>query len=379
MSGPCPKRPGYDLATLDTSLLGRSRRAEETTARRWEVIYLSRQILGVPNTWYLGIIPGSDMGAMEAAMWGLLGPRPVDVLDFDGFAHFWAVDVIEQLKIPGSRVFSAKPGELPELKNISRRHDVVFVANATPAGTRIPDGDWIPADREGLVICDASSAAFTMHLPWDKLDAVTWSWQKALGGEGAHGMLALSPRSVERLKTHKPAWPIPKLLRLVEGRKFREDIFRGESINTPSQLCVEDALDALRWAKNVGGLPALFERTDANYAILARWVERTPWIDYLAKDERSRSHASVCLSVIAPWYERLPPDGRAASIKRMTALLAAERVAYDIDANPMAPPGLRIWCGCTVERDDIRALLPWLDWACEIVKVEYELRSLASA
>jgi phosphoserine aminotransferase len=379
MSGPCPKRPGYDLTTLDTSLLGRSRRAEETTARRREVIDLSRQILGVPDTWHLGIIPGSDMGAMEAALWGLLGQRPVDVIDFDGFGHFWAVDVIEQLQVAGSRVLKAPPGEVPDLKITNWRHDVVLVANGTSAGTRIPDDDWIPANREGLVICDASSAAFAMHLPWHKLDAVTWSWQKALGGEGAHGMLALSPRAVERLKMHQPAWPIPKLLRLAEGGKFREGVFRGESINTPSQLCVEDALDALRWAKKIGGLPALLERTEANYATLARWVAQTPWITFLAKEERIRSHASVCLSVAAPWYERLSPDDRAASIQRMTALLAAEGVAFDIQANPMAPPGLRIWCGPTVERDDIQALLPWLDWAYDIVSVEYELRSLASA
>jgi phosphoserine aminotransferase len=343
------------------------------------VIDLSRQILGLPDTWRLGIIPGSDMGAMEAAMWGVLGQRPVDVLDFDGFGHLWAVDVIEQLKIPGSRVFKAKFGELPNLNEINWMHDVVFVANATSAGTRIPSDDWIPAGREGLTICDASSAAFAMHLPWNKLDAVTWSWQKALGGEGAHGMLALSPRAVERLKAHQPAWPIPKLLRLADGGRFREELFRGESINTPSALCVEDALDTLRWAKNIGGLSSLLERTEANYAALAQWVERTPWIDYLAKDERIRSHVSVCLSVAAPWYERLSPDDRAVSIQRMTGLLAAEGVAYDIDANPMAPPGLRIWCGCTVERGDIEALLPWLDWAYEIVKVEYEPRSLASA
>jgi phosphoserine aminotransferase len=375
MSGPCAKRPGYSLTNIDTSLLGRSRRADEPTARRREIIDRSARLLGMPADWRLAIIPGSDMGAMEAAMWNLLGPRPVDVLDSERFAHFWAEDVVDQLSLPKSRVLAAEPGQLPDLSQIDWSRDVVFVWNGTTAGTCMPDAEWIATDRAGLAICDATSAAFAMELPWDRLDAVTWSWQKVLGGEGAHGMLALSPRAIERLRTHRPPWPIPKLLRLTEKGRVLDSIFRGESINTPSQLCIEDALDALTWAEAVGGRPAMIQRTQANYATLAQWVERTPWVDYLAKDPVVRSHVSVCLVLMASWYRPLPSERRSAAAKRLAALLETEGVAHDIDANPSAPPGLRIWCGATVEASDIRALLPWLDWAHEQVAAEFSTAS----
>lgn len=371
MSGPCAKRPGYSLAALDTSLLGRSRRAAEPTARRLEIIERSARLLGMPSGWRLAIVAGSDMGAMEAAMWNLLGPRPVDVLDFERFSHYWAQDVIDHLAIPNSRVLAAEPGALPDLDLIDWTRDVVFVWNGTTAGTCVPQEDWIPADREGLTICDATSAAFAVNLPWDRLDVVTWSWQKVLGGEGAHGMLALSPRSIERLETHQPGWPVPKLLRLTEHGKLIEGLFRGEFVNTPSQLCIEDALDALIWAEQIGGLPAMIRRTEVNYAALANWVAHTPWVGYLAADDAVRSHVSVCLVLVAPWYQALGAAEQYAAARRLADLLAVEDVAYDIDANPSAPPGLRIWCGATVEESDIQALLPWLDWAHGVVEREY--------
>ena len=370
MSGPCAKRPGYSLTGLDTALLGRSRRADSPTARRLEVIERSRALLGIPDDWRLGVVPGSDMGAFEMALWSLLGPRPVDTLDFERFSHFWAQDVVESLKIHQSRVFQAPFGDLPDLTLVDWSHDVVFVWNGTTSGVWIPDGEWIAADRAGLTICDATSAAFAMNLPWDKLDVVTWSWQKALGGEGAHGMLALSPRAVERLESYTPPWPVPKIFRLAESGKLIEGIFRGESINTPSQLCVEDVLDSLRWAESIGGLPSMIVRTNENYAVLADWVERTSWVDFLVSDPRIRSQSSPCLQIGSPWYMALDPSSQARVARQLTTLLEEERVAYDIDANPSAPPGLRIWCGPTIEKDDLLALLPWLDWAYAVVSGE---------
>jgi len=376
-SGPCAKRPGFTLDALSGALLGRSHRAKAPKARLMEVIERSRLILGMPAGWKLGILPASDTGAFEAALWSLLGARGVDVLAFESFSEGWATDVIKQLRLPGARVLSAPYGRLPDLARVDFSHDVVFTWNGTTSGVRVPNGDWIAADREGLTICDATSAAFAMALPWDKLDVVTWSWQKVLGGEAAHGMLALSPRAVARLETYKPAWPLPKIFRLTKGGKLIEGIFQGETINTPSMLCVEDALDGLRWAASVGGLATLIARSEANLHAVAEWVERTPWVDFLAEDAATRSSASICLKIVAPWFAALAHSAQAAAAKQLCSLLEAEDVAYDIAAYRDAAPGLRIWGGATVETADIAALLPWLDWAYAEVEARLATRRAA--
>jgi len=370
-SGPCAKRPGWTLAALDGALLGRSHRARDPKARLREVIDRSRALLGLPDDWKLGIMPASDTGAMEAALWSLLGPRPVDVLAFESFSEGWATDVVKQLRLPDARVLSAPYGRLPDLAQVDPAHDLVFAWNGTTSGVRVTDGDWIAADRAGLAICDATSAVFAMTLPYDRLDVVTWSWQKVLGGEAAHGMLALSPRAVERLETHKPTWPLPKIFRLTKGGRLIDGIFVGETINTPSMLCVEDALDALRWAEQLGGLPALIARSEANLAAIADWVARTDWVDFLAVDPATRSCTSICLTIVAPWFAALAPEAQAAAAKRLVTLLEKEGVALDIGAYRDAPPGLRIWGGATVETSDIEALLPWLDWAHGVVAEEH--------
>jgi phosphoserine aminotransferase len=362
-SGPCAKRPGFTLAALDGALLGRSHRAKGPKARLAEVIDRSRAILGMPAGWRLGIVPASDTGAVEMALWSLLGARPVDVLAFESFSEAWATDVVKQLKLKDAQVLSAPYGRLPDLAAVRREADVVLAWNGTTSGVRLPDGDWIADDREGLAICDATSAAFAMDLPWAKLDVVTWSWQKVLGGEAAHGMLALSPRAVERLLTYKPAWPLPKIFRLTSGGKLSEGIFRGETINTPSMLCVEDALDGLRWAESVGGLPGLIARSEANLAAIAGWVARRDWVDFLAEDATARSCTSICLKIVAPWFTALDAAGQAEAAKQLSALVEKAGAGFDIAAYRDAPPGLRIWGGATVETSDIAALLPWLDWA----------------
>ena len=361
--GPCAKRPGWSLAALDAAELGRSHRARGPKARLAEVIARSRAILGLPADWRLGIVPASDTGAVEMALWSLLGPRPVDVLAFESFSQGWATDVVKQLALPGARLLAAPYGLVPDLAQVAPAHDVVLAWNGTTSGVRLPHGDWIAADRDGLVICDATSAAFAMALPWDRLDVVTWSWQKVLGGEAAHGMLALSPRAVERLLSHKPAWPVPKVFRLTSGGRLIEGIFAGETINTPSLLCVEDALDGLRWAERIGGLPALIARSEANLAAIAAWAAAREWVDFLASDPATRSPTSICLKITAPWFTALDADRQARAAKRIAALLEAEGVAFDIGSYRDAPPGLRIWGGATVETDDIAALLPWLDSA----------------
>src|SRR3984885_9995109 len=362
-SGPCAKRPGFTLDALSGAFLGRSHRAAAPKARLAEVIDSSRAILGMPPDWRLGVVPASDTGAVELALWSLLGARGVDVLVWESFGAGWATDIARQLKLADARVLSADYGALPDLAAVDFSRDVVFTWNGTTSGVRVPNGDWIDAGRTGLTICDATSAAFAMPLAWDKLDVVTWSWQKVLGGEAAHGMLALSPRAVERLETYKPAWPLPKIFRLTGGGKLNQGIFEGETINTPSMLCVEDYLDALNWAKSIGGLEALIARADANTRTIADWVERTPWIDFLVADPKLRSSTSVCLKVSDEWFLRLAPEAQRAQVKRLEALLDAEGVAYDIAGHRDAPPGLRIWCGSTVETSDVEALLPWLDWA----------------
>jgi phosphoserine aminotransferase len=351
-SGPCAKRPGYDPARLPTDALGRSHRSKVGKSRLKAAIDQTRAILEVPADYRIGIVPASDTGAFEMAMWSLLGPRPVTAMAWESFGDGWVTDAVKQLKLDPV-VMRAEYGCLPDLAAVDFAHDVLFTWNGTTSGVRVPDGDWIPDTRQGLTLCDATSAAFAQSLPFEKLDVVTFSWQKVLGGEGAHGVLILSPRAVERLESYSPPWPLPKIFRLTKGGKLIEGIFSGETINTPSMLCVEDYLDALGWAESIGGLRALHARADANFAALDRWVATGSWVQHLAREPETRSNTSVCLTV----------DGPAELPKRMAALLEAEGVAFDIGAYRDAPPGLRIWCGATVETADIAALTPWLDWA----------------
>jgi phosphoserine aminotransferase len=362
-SGPCAKRPGWSAAALEGALVGRSHRSGEAKARLAEVIERSRALAGVPRDWRLGIVPASDTGAFEMAMWSLLGARGVDVLAWESFGKGWLGDVVEQLGLDDVRTFEADYGALPDLGAVGGDRDVVFTWNGTTSGVRVPDGEWIGSDRSGLCLCDATSAVFAMALPWDKLDVVTWSWQKVLGGEGQHGMLALSPRAVDRLESYTPPWPLPKIFRLTKGGALIEGIFRGETINTPSMLCVEDALDALRWAEGIGGGPALIARSEANLAAIAAWVAATDWADFLAVDPATRSSTSVCIKIVDPWFVALAAARQSATARRLGAVLESEGVAYDINGYRDAPPGLRLWAGATVERDDLEALLPWLDWA----------------
>ena len=367
-SGPCAKRPGWSLDALKGALTGRSHRAKPSKARLQEVIDRSRNILGMPDDYRLGIVPASDTGALEMALWSLLGARGVDVLAWESFGRGWLTDVVKQLGIEGATLHTADYGAIPDLGVVDFTSDVIFTWNGTTSGVRVPNGDWIPADREGLTICDATSAVFAMNLDWPKLDVVTWSWQKVLGGEAAHGMLALSPRAVERLETFTPPRPLPKIFRMTKGGELIEGIFRGETINTPSMLCVEDALDALHWVESVGGRHGVQERSEANLAAIARWAESRDWIDFLAADPSTRSCTSICLQIVDPWFTRLEPSQQAAAAKKIGSLLDAEGVAYDINSYKEAPPGLRVWGGATVETSDIEALLPWLDWAFEQVK-----------
>ena len=362
-SGPCAKRPGWSLQALHGAFLGRSHRSKPGKAKLKRAIDLTREVLQVPGDYRLGIVPASDTGAVEMALWSLLGPRPVTMLTWESFGEGWVNDTIKELKLKNVTVLRAAYGELPDLARVDAASDIVFTWNGTTSGVRVPNADWIAADRAGLTICDATSAAFAQPLDWPKLDVVTFSWQKALGGEAAHGMLILSPRAVARLESYTPPWPLPKIFRMAKAGKLNEGIFEGETINTPSMLCLEDYLDTLEWAKSVGGLPALHARADVNARVIAEWVERTKWIDFLARDPASRSNTSVCLKVVDPAVGRLAPEAQAAFVKGIAAALEKEGVAYDIDAYRDAPPGLRIWCGSTVERADVEALTQWLDWA----------------
>lgn len=362
-SGPCAKRPGWSPAALSDVCAGRSHRSKPGKARIRETLDRTRQLLGLPDDYHVGIVPGSDTGAVEMALWSLLGARGVDVLAWESFGSGWVTDIVKQLKLADVRVFQAEYGELPDLGQIDCSRDVVFTWNGTTSGVRVPDGNWIAGDRAGLTICDATSAVFAMDLPWDKLDVATYSWQKVLGGEGAHGMLILSPRAVARLESYTPPWPVPKLFRMTSKGKFSAGIFEGDTINTPSMLCVEDYLDALKWAGSLGGLPGLIKRTQANFELIATWVERTPWVDFLARAPATRSTTSVCLKIVDPAFTSLPAEEQAAFAKKLAGMLEKENVAYDIAAYRDAPPGLRIWAGATVEAGDIRRLLPWLDWA----------------
>jgi phosphoserine aminotransferase len=368
--GPCAKHPGWQLQNLQGTPFGRSHRSKAGKAKLKLAIDLTRDVLQVPQDYRIGIIPGSDTGAVETALWSLLGQRGVDVFAWESFSEGWVIDIIEQLKPENARAFVADYGEIGDLARADFDNDIVFAWNGTTSGVRVPNGDWIPADRQGLTICDATSAAFAQKLDWAKLDATTFSWQKALGGEAAHGILILSPRAVERLETYTPPWPLPKLFRLTHGGTLIEAIFEGETINTPSLLCVEDYIDALNWGKSLGGLEALIARANANATALSDWVARTPWVDFLAADPKIRSNTSVCLKIVDPAVATLPQAGQAHFAKAIENLLENENVAYDIGSYRDAPPGLRIWCGATIETRDIEALTPWLDFAFAKAKAD---------
>ncbi|MBI1196836.1 MAG: phosphoserine transaminase [Phenylobacterium sp.] len=370
-SGPCAKRPGWTPQNLTGAVLGRSHRSKLGKGRLKQAIDRTREVLGVPDDYLVGIVPGSDTGAVEMAMWSMLGPKPVQLLAFESFGKDWVTDVVKQLKLD-AEVLDAPYGRLPDLSKVRPDADLVFTWNGTTSGVRVPNGDFISADREGVVICDATSAAFAQPLDWAKLDAVTFSWQKALGGEAAHGVLILSPRAVARLESYAPPWPMPKLFRMTKGGKVNAEIFEGATINTPSMLCVEDYLDALGWAAKIGGLAELQRRADANLAVLADWVAKTPWVDFLAEDPATRSNTSVCLKVVDPRVTGLAPDVQADFAKKLASALEKEGVALDIGGYRDAPPGLRIWCGTTVDTADLDALTPWLDWAFASVSADLQ-------
>jgi phosphoserine aminotransferase len=367
-SGPCAKRPGWTPEALNQALIGRSHRSKPGKAKLEQAIERTRKILGIPADYRIGIVPASDTGAVEMALWSMLGPKPVDVLVWESFGNDWATDITKQLKLPNVRVLKAGYGDLPDLAQVNPAHDVIFTWNGTTSGVRSPDGNWISDAREGITFCDATSAAFAQDLPWSKLDVTTFSWQKVLGGEAAHGMLVLSPRAVARLESHKPTWPMPKIFRMTKDGKLNEGIFKGETINTPSMLCVEDYLDALTWAESVGGLKGLIGRADENLHVIERWMKTAGWVDFLAKNPKTRSNTSVCLKIVDPWFTAKDADGQAAAAKKIADLLDKEGVAFDIAAYRDAPPGLRIWAGATIDSADMKALTPWLDWAWSQVK-----------
>ncbi|ABD06024.1 phosphoserine aminotransferase [Rhodopseudomonas palustris HaA2] len=367
-SGPCAKRPGWTPENLKDAPLGRSHRAKVGKAKLKLAIDLTRDVLEVPADYKIGIVPASDTGAVEMALWSLLGPRPVTTIAWESFGDGWVSDVTKELKLKDVTKLKAGYGEIPDLSKVDCNTDVVFTWNGTTSGVRVPNADWIAADREGLTICDATSAAFAQPLDWPKLDVVTFSWQKALGGEAAHGMLILSPRAVARLESYTPAWPLPKIFRLTKGGKLNEGIFEGETINTPSMLCVEDYIDALNWAKSVGGLKGLIARADANTKAITDWQAKTPWVDFLAADPAIRSNTSVCLKVVDPAITALSPEAQADFAKKLVAVVEKEGAGYDLGAYRDAPPGLRIWCGATVEAADVATLTQWLDYAFETTK-----------
>jgi phosphoserine aminotransferase len=369
-SGPCAKRPGWSSQNLGDAALGRSHRAKIGKAKLKLAIELTREVLGVPADYKIGIVPASDTGAVEMALWSLLGARPVTTLSWESFGETWAGDIVNQLKLKDATKLAAPYGKIPDLGSVDPASDVVFTWNGTTSGVRVPNADWISAKREGLAICDATSAAFAQPLDWSKLDVVTFSWQKALGGEAGHGMLVLGPRAVERLETYKPAWPLPKIFRMTKGGKLNQGIFEGETINTPSMLCVEDYLDALNWAKSIGGLKALMARADANLKVLADWKAKTPWIDFLATDPAIRSNTSVCLKVVDPVIASLTTDAQIDFIKKLVGLVEKEGAGYDFAGHRDAPAGLRIWCGATVEASDVALLTQWIDWAFAETKAQ---------
>lgn len=370
-SGPCSKRPGWNLEALNNALVGRSHRSGPGKARLKEVIERTKTVLGIPEDYLCGIVPASDTGAVEMAMWSLLGARGVDMVAWESFGSGWVTDVQKQLKLPDCRIIKTEYGHLPDLSQLDCDRDIVFTWNGTTSGVKVPHGDWIADNRQGLTIADATSAVFAMDIPWTKLDVVTWSWQKVMGGEAAHGMLVLSPRAVERLESYTPAWPLPKIFQLTKGGKLNAVIFQGSTINTPSMLCVEDALDGLKWAESLGGVSALMARSQANLTAITHWVNQTAWVDFLAVDPATRSNTSICLKIVDPWYMALAAEDQAKEAKQLASLLDKEGVAYDIGSYRDAPPGLRIWGGATVDTADIKALTPWLDWAYEQMKANH--------
>ena len=367
-SGPCAKRPGWDIQNLKTNSLGRSHRAKLPKQRLAEVISLSKEILNLPRDYKVGIVAGSDTGAIESAMWSLLGKTGVETLVWESFGNDWAKDIKEQLKIKNLSIHKAAYGELPDFQKINFDNDIVFNWNGTTSGVCLPNGDWIPDNRKGLTICDATSAVFAMDMDWHKLDVITWSWQKVLGGEAAHGMIALSPKALERLSEYQPTWPIPKIFRLANNMKVIEGIFKGETINTPSMLCVEDAIDALNWIQSIGGSKGSIDKSQSNLQVVKTWVESKDWIDFLAKDSSTLSSTSICLKITDPWFLGLSVDQQQLKIKEINSLLDKEQVAFDINAYRTAPPGFRIWGGATVESSDIETLLPWIEWGYQSIK-----------
>ncbi len=373
-SGPCAKRPGWSVKKLDLAALGRSHRSPLGKRRLKSILSLMREILALPADYKIGIVPASDTGAFEMALWSMLGARGVDVLTFESFGQGWASDITKHLKIEDCRVLDAPYGELPDVRKAdTKTRDIVFTWNGTTSGVRVPDADWIAAERQGLTFCDATSAVFAQEIDWSKLDVTTFSWQKALGGEAAHGVLILSPRAVQRLETYTPPWPLPKIFRLTKQAKLIEGIFEGETINTPSMLCVADFEDALNWAKEIGGGPALIKRADGNLRLLSRWVKHTPWIDFLSQKPKQRSNTSVCLKFTDPVLAGQSEDKQIEFVKKFSDLLEKENIAFDIKHHRDAPPGLRIWCGATVNRRDIGALLPWLEWAYATARIELKI------
>jgi len=369
-SGPCAKRPGWTPDLLSNAELGRSHRSKPSRAKLLEVIERSRSVLGIPADHRVAIVPASDTGAMEMVLWSMLGARGVEILAWESFGSQRVDDVVAQLELENAKAWIANYGELPDLDQVDFDSDVVFTWNGTTSGVRVPNGDWIPEDRAGLTICDATSAVFAMELPWEKLDVVTWSWQKVLGGEAGHGMLSISPRAVERLESFKPPRPLPKIFRLTKGGRLIEGIFRGDTINTPSMLCVEDAIDALRWVESIGGRDEIRKRSETNLEVIAEWVDRSPWAGFLASQPETRSCTSICLQIVDPWFQGLSLPDQAATAKALAGLVAEAGAGLDIGSYRDAPPGLRIWGGATVESADLEALLPWLDWAFGQVKAE---------
>ena len=376
-SGPCAKRPGWSLQNLQSAVLGRSHRSKIGKARLKDAIDRTREVLGVPADYLIGIMPASDTGAVEAAMWSMLGPRPIQIVAFESFGKDWVTDVTKQLKLPNVEVLDAPYGQLPDVAKVRPDADLIFTWNGTTSGVKVANADFISADREGITICDATSAVFAQDLQWDKLDAVTFSWQKVMGGEAAHGMLILSPKAVARLESYTPPWPMPKIFRMTKAKKeggnsVALDIFEGATINTPSMLCVEDYIDALKWAASLGGLDALKRRADSNLGALEAWVAKTAWVEFLAEDKATRSNTSVCIKVVDPRVTGLSPDAQAEFAKKLAATLEKEGVALDAGGYRDAPPGLRLWCGATVETADVEAVTPWLDWAFEAVVSELQ-------
>lgn len=371
-SGPCAKRPGWSVEALKGALIGRSHRAAPGKKKLQDVMNRHRALLGIPADYKIAIVPASDTGAVEMAMWSMLGARGVDIVAWESFGTEWLKDITTQLKLPDVREFTAEYGLLPDLSKVDTDRDVIFTWNGTTSGVRVPNADWIKADRQGLTICDATSAVFAYDMPWDKLDVVTWSWQKVLGGEAAHGMLVLSPRAVARLESYKPAWPLPKIFRMTKGGKLNEEIFEGSTINTPSMLCVEDCIDSLKWAESVGGLPALMQRCNDNLALIEQWVSTSDWVDFLPQDKATRSCTSICLTVKDAWFKSQPREAQETLLKTLVKTLDEENIGKDVGSYRDAPAGLRIWGGATVEKSDIEALLPWLDYTYKTLKSEQD-------